>query len=135
MTVLPFEPVKHFLCSKGKTINFEQGFAPDSNLESLQLVLKGVTSTREESEERNLFNQCSLCLTCLVLFAHTGGSSGPASHYRLECGPMTNVMAAPLNIGGALCSMPQSLADDHRVQCSNAAKMRRPVQISWGAPN
>ena len=32
---------------------------------------------------------------------------------RLECGPMPNVMAALLNIGGALCSTPQSLADAH----------------------
>jgi len=35
-------------------------------------------------------------------------------HYdKLECGPMPNVMAALQNIGGALCSMPQSLADVH----------------------
>jgi len=32
---------------------------------------------------------------------------------ELECGPMPNTMAALLNIGGALCSMPQSLADAH----------------------
>jgi len=32
---------------------------------------------------------------------------------QLECGPMPNVMAALTNIGGALCSMPQSLADAH----------------------
>jgi len=32
---------------------------------------------------------------------------------KLECGPMPNVMAALPNIGGALCSMPQSLADAH----------------------
>jgi len=30
---------------------------------------------------------------------------------RLEGGPMPNVMAALPNIGGALCSTPQSLAD------------------------
>jgi len=30
---------------------------------------------------------------------------------KLECGPMPNVMAALPNIGCALCSMPQSLAD------------------------
>jgi len=30
---------------------------------------------------------------------------------QLECEPMSNVMAAVPNIGGALCSMPQSLAD------------------------
>ena len=32
---------------------------------------------------------------------------------KLECGPMPNLMAALPNIGGALCSMPQSLADAH----------------------
>ena len=32
---------------------------------------------------------------------------------KLECGPMLNVMAALPNIGGALCSTPQSLADAH----------------------
>jgi len=30
---------------------------------------------------------------------------------KLECGQMPNVMAALPNIGGALCSTPQSLAD------------------------
>jgi len=32
---------------------------------------------------------------------------------KLQCGPMPNVMAALPNIGGALCSTPQSLADAH----------------------
>ena len=32
---------------------------------------------------------------------------------ELECGPMPNLMAALPNIGGALCSTPQSLADAH----------------------
>jgi len=32
-------------------------------------------------------------------------------YIQLECGPMPNVMAALPNIGGALCSTPQSLAD------------------------
>jgi len=30
-----------------------------------------------------------------------------------NCGPIPNVMAALPNIGGALCSMPQTLADRH----------------------
>jgi len=34
-------------------------------------------------------------------------------HEKLECGPMPNLMAALPNIGGALCSTPQSLADAH----------------------
>ena len=33
--------------------------------------------------------------------------------FKLECGPMPNVMVALPNIGGALCSTPQSLADAH----------------------
>jgi len=32
---------------------------------------------------------------------------------ELECGRMPNLMAALPNIGGALCSTPQSLADAH----------------------
>jgi len=34
-------------------------------------------------------------------------------HDQLECGPMPNLMVALPNIGGALCSTPQSLADAH----------------------
>ena len=32
---------------------------------------------------------------------------------ELECGPMPNVMVDLSNIGGALCSTPQTLADAH----------------------
>ena len=51
--------------------------------------------------------------------ADADGSSSSSSTSRnsnkckLECGPMPNVMAALPNIGGALCSTPQSLADAH----------------------
>jgi len=34
-------------------------------------------------------------------------------HNELECGANANVMVALPNIGGALCSMTQSLADAH----------------------
>jgi len=37
----------------------------------------------------------------------------PLKEEELECGPMPNVMAALPNIGGALCSTPQTLADAH----------------------
>ena len=36
---------------------------------------------------------------------------------KLECEPMPNVMVALPNIGGALCSTPQSLADAHYYRC------------------
>jgi len=55
--------------------------------------------------------------------SHAGSING-----NEKCGPMPNAMAAPLNIGGALCSTPQSFADapllECRVPCSNAAKER-----------
>jgi len=49
---------------------------------------------------------------------------------------MPNVMAALPNIGGDLCSTPQSLADAHyqsavQQRCQDA----KPVEISWGALN
>jgi len=37
------------------------------------------------------------------------------NNVKLECEPMSNVMVALPNIGGALCSMPQSVADAHYV--------------------
>jgi len=48
---------------------------------------------------------------------------------------MPNVMVALLNIGGALCLTPQSLADDHYlIACSNAADTKA-VEICRGASN
>jgi len=38
---------------------------------------------------------------------------GQYTNTKLECGLMPNVMVALPNIGGALCSTPQSLADAH----------------------
>jgi len=50
---------------------------------------------------------------------------------ELERGPMPNVMAALPNVGGALCSTPQSLADAHYyyMACSNAAKTRYQLKV------
>jgi len=53
---------------------------------------------------------------------------------QLECGPMPNVMVALPNIGGALCSTPQSLDDAHyQMPCSNAAKTRNQLKFA-GVP-
>jgi len=47
---------------------------------------------------------------------------------------MPNVMAALLNIGGALCSTPRSLADaQYWSTVHNAAKMRNPLKLA-GVP-
>jgi len=47
---------------------------------------------------------------------------------------MPNVMVALTNIGGALCSTPQSLADAYYyMPCSNAAKTPKPLKVA-GVP-
>jgi len=54
--------------------------------------------------------------------------TGTVINYKLECGPMPNVMAALPNIDGALCSTTQSLADAYYLlPCNNAAEMRNPL--------
>jgi len=57
-----------------------------------------------------------------------------ANKLDLERGPMPNVMAALSNVGGALCSTLQSLADAHYyMMCSNAAKTRYQLKFA-GVP-
>jgi len=48
---------------------------------------------------------------------------------KLECGPMPNVMVALPNIGGALCSTPQSLADAHYYTVSQKNVPLPPLQL------
>jgi len=47
-----------------------------------------------------------VCTVLMLLVPHR-------INVQLECGPMPNLMVALPNIGGALCSTPQSLADAH----------------------
>jgi len=49
----------------------------------------------------------------MIIFIHHIGRHTYKNRLKLECGPMPNVMVALPNIGGALCSTPQSLADAH----------------------
>ena len=49
---------------------------------------------------------------------------------------MPNVMVALPNIGGALCSMPPSLADAHYYRCRAVrCQDAKPVEICRGASN
>jgi len=48
---------------------------------------------------------------------------------------MANVMVALPNIGGALCSTPQSLADAHYLTAVQRCQDAKAVEISWGATN
>jgi len=47
------------------------------------------------------------------------------TQYKLDCGSMPKVMVALPNIGGALCSTPQSLADAHYYKCHEVTLPRR----------
>jgi len=50
----------------------------------------------------------------VIKYGRNTESSGISLELKeLECGPMPNLMVALPNIGGALCSTPQSLADAH----------------------
>jgi len=40
-------------------------------------------------------------------------TSDRSNNNNIECGPIPNVMAVLPNIGGALCSTPQNLANAH----------------------
>jgi len=55
----------------------------------------------------------SLMCLCIYYYDKTNINSTQKNKFKLECGPMPNVMVALPNIGGALCSTPQSLADAH----------------------
>jgi len=49
---------------------------------------------------------------------------------------MSNVMVAMPNIGGVLCSIPQSLADAHYLTAvQQRCQVAKAVEISWDAPN
>jgi len=52
---------------------------------------------RNVTEQKHTFTDQKKCTT--------------QNKHKRECGPMPNVMVALPNIGGALCSTPQSLAN------------------------
>ena len=64
------------------------------------------------------------CLTCREKLTdrQLDLPHGTRNRTKLECRPMPNVMVALPNIGGALCSTPQSLAD---ARCRAVTLQRR----------
>ena len=57
--------------------------------------------------------QQEMSKTRVTLLKQTIINKGILIQVKLECGPMPNLMVALPNIGGTLCSTPQSLADAH----------------------
>jgi len=82
------------------------------------------------------YNADEICITTWRLKQHSYFMRPSKSNMKPECGSMPKVMATLPNIGGALCSTLQSLAD---AQYWSAVQQRcqdaKPVEISWGAPN
>ena len=90
--------------------------------------VKSITSTARGSAIVERLRD-ALCQLCQLLHKSTknrrvfGASLNPnrrnvhvvsaGRKKQLECGQMPNMMVALPNIGGALCSTPQSLADAH----------------------
>jgi len=63
------------------------------------------------STEYGVFN--AVIQSYMTVAGNKYGKKYRENNTKLECGPMPNVMAALPNIGGALCSTPQSLANAH----------------------
>jgi len=99
-----------YALSRGMTQQFFIFFVPG------ELDLSPLTLTFELGRDF-----CTVHLTAKFQFtfnrseviARTNKHSHKLTNKQTECGPMPNVTAALPNIGGALCSTPQSLADAH----------------------
>jgi len=72
----------------------------------------GFTSTNISINMTTVFPTCHINRKSSISQSLCG-EFGQQYKIQLECGPMPNVMVALPNIGGALCSAPQSLADVH----------------------
>ena len=94
------------------------------------------TKLRLQRVRPNGSDQINRRTVLLIDLQRCASSQGCTVEFQveLECGPMPNVMVALPNIGGALCSTPQSLADAHYyMPCSNDAKTRKPLKVA-GVP-
>jgi len=55
-----------------------------------------------------------MLILCILLVVYRSMKCTTTQNkHKLECGPMPNLMVTLPNMGGALCSTPQSLADAH----------------------
>jgi len=88
------------------------GKASKPNLSSFSAPDKSFRKFRFESFQQSV----ALVLTTKLTTAktlHTNIKKLILTQTKLECGPMPNVMDALPNIGGALCSTPQTFANAH----------------------
>ena len=78
-----------------------------------------------------IFNHQKMICKQLLWYLPFRGSRKPSRKVlsKLECGPVPNAMAVLPNIGGAVCSMPESLANAHYYKCLAVTLPRR--ETSW----
>ena len=72
-----------------------------------------VLPSKEHVFRISLVLELELDTSCNIAHYWVGTLPSMEDDDELECGPMPNVMVTLPNIGGALCSTPQSLADAH----------------------
>ena len=77
-------------------------------MQQQQILQRSVTDNPEKKQL-----QYVTCLEKIQVSTTAANFKNSANQSQLECGPMTNVMATVPNVGGALCSMPQIVADAH----------------------
>jgi len=76
-------------------------------------LFKNHVAMRDSATSKQLLNLKHSSDDVNIISSLTERYSHTENNTELECGPMPNVMVALPNIGGALCSTPQSLADAH----------------------
>ena len=117
-------------CACHFVINMSQTYNECVQCKFYVLTFYVVCCPRKKRHIRWIKQGQELNLKYLHYFLHMNWTVN-AKHLKLECGPMTNMMVALPNIGGALCSTPQSLAT--WLPCSNAAKTRNLLKLA-GVP-
>jgi len=77
-------------------------------MQQQQILQRSVTDNPEKKQLQYI-----TCPEKIQVSTTAANFKNLANQSQLECGPMPNVMATLPNVGSALCSMPQSMADTH----------------------
>jgi len=95
-----------FLCPGQSASSTQLNFLAVFNISNILIVNKVLQCSPKWNSTPNSNIDCSQPVFLIYW-------SLALQQIQLECGPMPNLMVALPNIGGALCSTPQSLADAH----------------------
>jgi len=112
-------------CDKCQTMSHIVNSCPQSKLERAAAIALSWWCCYWMTEDIQLVN--ALDNKYYDVFIHCSFKTllNVKENYKLECGPMPNLMVALPNIGGALCSTPQSLCQSMVNIQSLTAEIRR----------